>query len=73
MSIPLEAEDKHCVDAAACGPWPNGRILVAICYNTRLRALIVQVKRCGNLLARDKNGLSDPFVKLCVYNRCSVT
>lgn len=64
MSIPLEAEDRHSVEAAVSGPWPNGQILVALCYNTRRRALMVLVKRCSNLMARDKNGQSDPFVKL---------
>lgn len=64
MSIPLEAEDKHSVEAALSGPWPHGQILISLCYNTRRRALMVQVKRCSNLMAKDSNGFSDPFVKL---------
>lgn len=43
---------------------PNGQLLIALCYNTQKRALSVVIKRCINLMAMDKNGLSDPFVKL---------
>lgn len=64
MSIPLDVEDKHSADAALSGPWLSGQIQIALCYNTRKRALMVQIKRCSNLMAKDNNGFSDPFIKL---------
>jgi Ca2+-dependent lipid-binding protein len=38
-----------------------------LCYNTQKRALSVVIKRCINLLAMDKNGFSDAFVKLYIF------
>lgn len=63
MTIPLGAEDHHCVNAAS-GPWTSGSILLALSYNTKKRSLVVQIKKCINLLAKDSNGFSDPFVKM---------
>jgi rabphilin-3A len=67
MTIPLDPnpdDDDFCHDAIISGPWPNGKIMISISYNTRKRALIVLVKECKDLTAMDKNGFSDPFVKL---------
>lgn len=46
------------------GPWLRGQILVALCYNTKRRALQVLIKECTNLISMDNNGFSDPFVKM---------
>lgn len=64
MSVPLGAEDQYSIDAVTSGPWNYGQILLSLCYNTRKRALIVLIKKCINLMAKDNNGFSDPFVKL---------
>lgn len=65
MTIPLGPEDKFSIEALSLsGGSHNGQILIALCYNTQKRALSVVIKRCINLLAMDKNGLSDPFVKM---------
>lgn len=63
MSVPLCAQDQHCLDASSLNH-TRGSILIALSYNTRRRALVVQVKRCVNLIIMDNNGFSDPFVKL---------
>lgn len=63
MSVPLGPEDKFSIESISNG-WPNGQILIALCYNTHRRALTVVIKRCINLLSMDKNGFSDPFVKM---------
>ncbi|XP_011304048.1 rabphilin-3A isoform X1 [Fopius arisanus] len=46
----------------------NGRgvINVSLSYSTRRRALLVTINRAHDLLPMDSNGLSDPFVKLCL-------
>lgn len=46
----------------------NGRgvINVSLSYSTRRRALLVAINRAHDLLPMDSNGLSDPFVKLCL-------
>ncbi|XP_055696209.1 synaptotagmin-10 [Lutzomyia longipalpis] len=64
ISVPLDAEDQHSIDASLSGPWPRGQILISLCYNTKKRALVVHIKRCINLLPMDNNGFSDPFVKI---------
>lgn len=64
MSIPLCSEDQHSIEAGLIGPWPYGQIFLSLCYNTKKRALAVQIKRCTNLMAKDNNGFSDPFIKL---------
>ncbi|XP_026728298.1 rabphilin-3A isoform X1 [Trichoplusia ni] len=44
---------------------PTGpRILLALCYSTKRRALVVTVCRGADLPPQDSNGYSDPFVKL---------
>lgn len=63
MTIPLGPEDRFAMESLMRDS-PNGQILIALCYNTQKRALTVVIKRCINLLAMDKNGLSDPFVKM---------
>lgn len=63
MSVPLCSEDQHCIEASTCGQ-SYGSILTALSYNTKKRALVVQIKKCINLMAKDNNGFSDPFVKL---------
>lgn len=65
MSVPLCTQDQHCLDANASNH-TRGSILVGLCYNTRRRSLVVQVKRCSGLIVMDNNGFSDPFVKLYV-------
>ncbi|KAF7991332.1 hypothetical protein HCN44_002894 [Aphidius gifuensis] len=44
----------------------RGKIQLSLTYNTRRRALLVNIQRANNLLPMDSNGLSDPFVKLCL-------
>lgn len=63
MTVPLSAEDRFTLEAVAASH-SYGSILLALCYNTKKRALVVQVKRCTDLIAQDNNGFSDPFVKL---------
>ncbi len=63
MSVPLGAEDRFSIEAVSQG-WPNGQMLIALCYNTQKRGLSVIIKRCINLKSMDNNGFSDPFVKL---------
>ncbi|XP_047524534.1 rabphilin-3A isoform X2 [Pieris napi] len=40
------------------------RLLLALCYNTKRRALAVTVCKATELPPRDSNGYSDPFVKI---------
>ncbi|XP_031635109.1 rabphilin-3A [Contarinia nasturtii] len=63
MSLPLCIQDQFCLEASQINH-NRGSILIALCYNTKKRALAVQIKRCSQLLAMDNNGFSDPFVKL---------
>lgn len=63
MSLPLCTQDKFGIEAA-CISHNRGSILIALCYSTKRRSLVVQVKRCIGLLPMDNNGFSDPFVKL---------
>lgn len=65
MSVPLYTQDQHCLDASVSNH-TRGSILIGLCYNTRRRSLVVQVKRCAGLIVMDNNGFSDPFVKLYV-------
>ncbi|CAH0713691.1 unnamed protein product, partial [Brenthis ino] len=44
----------------ATGP----RLLLALCYSTKKRALVVTICRGADLPPQDSNGYSDPFVKL---------
>lgn len=64
ISVPLDAEDIVAGRAIYEGPWLRGQILVALCYNTKKRALQVLIKECTNLISMDHNGFSDPFVKM---------
>lgn len=63
MTIPLGPEDKFSMESLSTQT-ANGQILIALCYNTQRRALAVVIKRCINLIAMDKNGFSDAFVKM---------
>jgi hypothetical protein len=63
MTIPLGSEDRFSMESLSTDS-TNGQILIALCYNTQKRALSVVIKRCINLLAMDKNGFSDAFVKM---------
>lgn len=65
MSVPLCSEDQYCIEASSAGH-AYGSILLGLSYNTKKRSLVVQIKRCANLMAKDNNGFSDPFVKLQV-------
>lgn len=50
------------------GSEPFGpRLLLALCYNTKKRALAVTVCKAAELPPRDSNGYSDPFVKMYVF------
>ncbi|XP_016952094.1 rabphilin-3A [Drosophila biarmipes] len=64
ISVPLGVEDQYSNAAEMAQNWPNGKILLSLCYNTKRRALVVNVKQCINLMAMDNNGSSDPFVKI---------
>ncbi|XP_028168641.1 rabphilin-3A isoform X1 [Ostrinia furnacalis] len=51
--------------SGSSGSEPTGpRVLLALCYNTKRRALVVTVCRGADLPPQDSNGYSDPFVKL---------
>ncbi|XP_026314154.1 rabphilin-3A [Hyposmocoma kahamanoa] len=51
--------------SGATGSEPTGsRILLALCYSTKKRALVVTVCKGADLPPQDSNGYSDPFVKL---------
>ncbi|CAK1590270.1 unnamed protein product [Parnassius mnemosyne] len=51
--------------SGATGTEPTGpRVLLALCYSTKKRALVVTICRAAELPPRDSNGYSDPFVKL---------
>jgi hypothetical protein len=63
VTIPLGPEDRFSMESLSTDS-NNGQILLSICYNTHKRALSVVIKRCINLIAMDKNGFSDAFVKL---------
>lgn len=71
MSVPLCSEDQYCIEASSAGH-ACGSILLGLSYNTKKRSLVVQIKRCTNLMAKDNNGFSDPFVKLQVFSQLSV-
>nr|XP_016923304.1 double C2-like domain-containing protein beta isoform X2 [Drosophila suzukii] len=64
ISVPLGVEDQYSNAAEMAQNWPNGKMLLSLCYNTKRRALVVNVKQCINLMAMDNNGSSDPFVKI---------
>ncbi|XP_017029148.1 rabphilin-3A isoform X1 [Drosophila kikkawai] len=64
ISVPLGVEDQYSNAAEMSQNWPNGKMLLSLCYNTKRRALVVNVKQCINLMAMDNNGSSDPFVKI---------
>ena len=66
MCVPLGTDDQFSMDASGSGPWARGQILISLSYNTKRRALVVNVKRCINLVSMDNNGFSDPFIKLYV-------
>ncbi|CAG9559247.1 unnamed protein product [Danaus chrysippus] len=51
--------------SGSSGSEPIGpRLLLALCYSTKKRALVVTVCRGNDLPPQDSNGYSDPFVKL---------
>lgn len=64
MSISLAPDEVYGKQAELSEIWPNGKILLSLCYNTKRRALVVLIKQCENLLPMDNNGFSDPFVKM---------
>lgn len=63
MTIPLGPEERFSMESLSTDS-SNGQILIALCYNTQKRSLSIVIKRCINLLAMDKNGFSDAFVKV---------
>ena len=54
-------------DGSAPGEGELGKILVSLRYSSSRGALTVGIVRCAHLPARDKNGFSDPYVKVFVY------
>lgn len=51
--------------SSSSGSEPVGpRILLALCYSTKRRALVVTVCKGAELPPQDSNGYSDPFVKM---------
>uniref|UniRef100_A0AAF5D5D0 Rabphilin n=2 Tax=Strongyloides stercoralis TaxID=6248 RepID=A0AAF5D5D0_STRER len=45
-------------------PLIRGKILIAICYNFSQGSLIVNIKRCSELIGMDSSGFSDPYCKI---------
>ncbi|XP_058978533.1 rabphilin-3A-like [Musca domestica] len=64
ISVPLGPEDQYSNAAEMSQEWPHGKMLISLCYNTKKRALTVNVKQCIDLIPMDNNGSSDPFVKI---------
>ncbi|CAL4061102.1 unnamed protein product, partial [Meganyctiphanes norvegica] len=44
-----------------------GDVLVSLCYATSTSELTLSVIKCRNLMAKDINGKSDPYVKVWLY------
>jgi hypothetical protein len=42
----------------------RGKILISLCYHVQQGALLVNVKRCAELIGLDSTGFSDPYVKM---------
>uniref|UniRef100_A0A0N4ZME4 Rabphilin n=1 Tax=Parastrongyloides trichosuri TaxID=131310 RepID=A0A0N4ZME4_PARTI len=45
-------------------PLIRGKILIGICYNFSQGNLIVNIKRCSELIGMDSSGFSDPYCKI---------
>uniref|UniRef100_A0A1I8NVG9 Rabphilin n=1 Tax=Stomoxys calcitrans TaxID=35570 RepID=A0A1I8NVG9_STOCA len=70
ISVPLGPEDQYSNAAEMSQEWPHGKMLISLCYNTKKRALTVNVKQCIELIPMDNNGSSDPFVKVQMKPDC---
>nr|CDS32095.1 extended synaptotagmin 2 [Hymenolepis microstoma] len=54
-------------------PDPAGRIRLTVHYDVNLEILAVTVESAEDLLGVDKDGLSDPYVKLSLVDGCGHT
>ena len=46
----------------------RGRILISLLYSVKRQALVVGIVRCAALAAMDRDGFSDPYVKVYAWN-----
>ncbi|KAI8116645.1 Double C2-like domain-containing protein beta [Lucilia cuprina] len=68
ISVPLGPEDQYSNAAEMSQEWPHGKVLVSLCYNTKRRALTVNIKQCVNLIPMDNNGMWHYVVKWRTLN-----